>query len=52
MSGADFFKTPLGKRFYEHTMPELVTQLARIAEALEAIIVALAKRDLQRENPK
>lgn len=31
----EFFKTRMGARFYEHTMPEIATQLKRIADALE-----------------
>jgi len=31
----EFFKTRMGARFYEHTMPEIATQLQRIADALE-----------------
>jgi hypothetical protein len=32
MSGPEFFQTPMGKRFYEHTLPELVKQLGRLAD--------------------
>lgn len=33
----DFFKTRMGARFYEHTMPEIAAQLKRIADALEKV---------------
>lgn len=31
----EFFQTRMGRQFYEHTMPELVRQLARLNELLE-----------------
>jgi hypothetical protein len=37
MGGPQFFETRMGQRFYEHTMPEVAKQLARIADALENI---------------
>jgi hypothetical protein len=45
----EFFQTPMGRRFYEHTVPELAKQLERVADGLEALLVRLAKRDLERE---
>ncbi len=41
MNGPEFFRTRMGHTFYEHTLPELVKQVARVADALEA----LAKRE-------
>jgi chaperonin cofactor prefoldin len=41
----EFFQTPMGRRFYEHTVPELVKQIERVAEALEAILDRLAKQE-------
>jgi hypothetical protein len=38
MSETPFFKTRMGQRFYEHTMPELVKQLERLVNALERIV--------------
>ncbi len=38
---SDFYKTRMGQRYYEHTMPELVRQLERMNELLER----LAERD-------
>lgn len=46
MSGPEFFQTPMGRRFYEHTMPELVRQLERLNDALEAALVVRAKREI------
>ena len=33
---ADFHNTIMGKKFYQHDVPELVQQLTRIADALQA----------------
>ena len=38
MSGISFYATKMGHRFYEHTVPELVRQLARIADLLERLV--------------
>ena len=38
--GTPFHATVSGRRFYEHTMPEVARQLARIAAALEALAEA------------
>ena len=35
-SETPFYQTRMGQRFYEHTMPELVKQLARLNELAEA----------------
>ena len=35
MSDIPFYKTQMGHRFYEHTMPELVRQLSRLNAILE-----------------
>lgn len=32
---ADFHNTVMGKKFYQHDVPELVQQLTRIADALQ-----------------
>ena len=37
MSETPFFKTRMGQRFYERTMPELVKQLERLNENLERL---------------
>lgn len=33
-NGPEFFQTRMGMTFFEHTMPELVKQLKRIADAM------------------
>ena len=38
MSETPFFKTRMGQRFYEHTMPDLVKQLERLNELLELLL--------------
>ena len=45
--GPEFWQTPMGRRFYEHTMPEFVKQLERVANALEAILAKLARKELE-----
>ena len=45
MSGINFHDTVMGHRFYEHTVPELVRQLARIADLLEKLVEQQPKPD-------
>ena len=35
---SDFFRTPMGQRFYEGTMPSLVRELARLNQNLERLL--------------
>ena len=35
---SDFYKTRMGQRFYECTMPELVKQLQRLNDLLERLV--------------
>ena len=37
MADVPFHATRMGQKFYDHTMPGLVQELARIAEALEKL---------------
>jgi hypothetical protein len=46
--GPEFWRTPMGHRFFEATLPELVRQLARVANALEAILSKWAREELKR----
>lgn len=39
MSDAPFFRTQMGHRFFEHTMPELVRQITRLNDLLERVLV-------------
>jgi hypothetical protein len=41
MSDVPFHRTPMGRRFFEHTAPELVRQLTRLSDLLDR---ALADR--------
>ena len=40
MSEPKFFQTRMGQRFYEHTVPELVRQIAKLNELLERLVAA------------
>lgn len=39
MSDTPFFRTQMGHRFFEHTMPELVRQITRLNDLLERVLV-------------
>ena len=43
MSGPDFFRTRMGARFYEGTMPKIAEQIERLNDILEALLVELRK---------
>ena len=45
MSETPFFKTRMGQRFYERTMPELVKQLERLNDLLERAIAQRTRAD-------
>lgn len=34
-NGPEFYQTPMGRRYYESTLPKMVETLERIAKALE-----------------
>lgn len=38
---SDFFRTPMGQRFYEGTMPSLVRELARLNQNLERLLTVV-----------
>ncbi len=42
---SDFHKTRMGHTFYEHTMPEVARQLARLNDLLERLVNATENRD-------
>ena len=46
---SDFFRTQMGHRFYESTMPSLVRELARLNENLEKLL-AVVERDPKGED--
>jgi len=35
MNGPSFFQTMMGRKFYEHDVPQVANSLKRIADALE-----------------
>ena len=37
----DFYRTPMGHRFYEHTLPLLARNVGRVADLLERIVSRL-----------
>ena len=45
MSETPFFKTRMGQRFYESTMPALVKQLERLNELLERLVERTDSKD-------
>lgn len=40
---SEFFRTPMGHRFYESTMPSLVRELARLNESLDRVAELLER---------
>jgi len=44
MSGVEFFRTQMGHRFYEGTMPRIAEQLERLNDNLEALLSELWAR--------
>ena len=49
MENTPFFKTRVGQRFYESTMPELVKQLERLNNLLERLV---GQRERNGDEPK
>lgn len=43
MAGDEFFKTRMGHRFYEATMPKIADQLERLNTNIEALVAELRK---------
>jgi hypothetical protein len=43
MAGDDFFKTRMGQRFYEATMPKIADQLERLNTNIESLVAELRK---------
>ena len=46
----DFYRTAMGRRFFEATMPDLVRELARLNTNLERLL-AHVERDAQPPTP-
>ena len=47
MSDINFFRTVMGQRFYEATMPSLVRELARLNGNLEKLVEVLDRKEHQ-----
>ena len=47
----EFFRTPMGQRFFEATMPSLVRELARLNQNLERLVALAEKREAKRAEP-
>ncbi|HPQ70623.1 MAG TPA: hypothetical protein PKW95_15975 [bacterium] len=43
----EFFQTAMGRTFYDHTLPTIARELARLNAALERIAAALEKQNTQ-----
>ncbi len=50
MSETRFFQTRMGHTFYEHTVPELVRQLARLNELLERLVASQEQRPRDKDD--
>ena len=49
----EFFKTRMGQRYYESTMPKIAEELERLNRNLESLVEALAGRQVaDRQEPK
>lgn len=44
MSEVPFYRTQMGHRFYEHTVPELTRNVGRVADLLERLVVVLERQ--------
>ena len=44
MNETPFYKTRMGQRFYERTLPELVKQLERLNKLLERLVAQRARQ--------
>jgi hypothetical protein len=45
MSDLEFYRTAAGRQYYERTLPDLVEQLRRLADATERLVDKLDARD-------
>ena len=50
MTEPEFFRTRMGQRFYEHTMPQLVAEIARLNQMLERLVAELADEAKPRKS--
>jgi len=47
-----FFRTPMGRKFFDGTMPKIADQLERLNDNLEALLAELCQRRLQSTKPQ
>lgn len=52
MSDIPFYRTQMGHRFYEHTVPEFARNLARVADALERLLAVLERDSKSDAKPE
>ena len=45
MSEPQFFQTRMGRTYYDHTLPEIARQLARMNELLQRLAEELERKD-------
>jgi hypothetical protein len=45
VTGPEFHETRAGRTFYEHTLPELVRQVERLATAVEQLLAEMRAKD-------
>ena len=50
MNETPFFKTRMGHTYYEHTVPELVRQLARLNELLERMVATQDRQQREKDD--
>ncbi len=48
---SEFFRTQMGHRFYESTMPSLVRELARLNQNLERLVALAEKQEAKPAEP-
>ena len=50
MSDIPFYTTRMGRTFYEHTVPELVRQIARLNDLIERLVEKLERAGEPKEG--
>ena len=51
MSEPQFFQTRMGRTYYEHTLPEIVRQLARMNDLLQRLTEELERKEGRNADP-
>jgi hypothetical protein len=51
MNDVPFHATRMGQQYYERTLPELVRQIARLAEAVERLVEVQADDERPQREP-